>query len=59
MAPAPGPVEIQRRSGGAWRTVRTVRADAEHVFSLRLAVGRGTRLRAVQGGEASIDAKVF
>ena len=59
MAPRPGPVEIQRRHGERWRTIRRVRAGQDHVFKLRLAAGRGVRLRAVQDGEISVDAKVF
>ncbi|MBI5103922.1 MAG: hypothetical protein HZB46_02835 [Solirubrobacterales bacterium] len=60
MAPrASRRVKIQRFSGGRWRAIKTVTADARHVFELRVAAGRGARLRAVQDGEASIDAKVF
>lgn len=59
LAPAAGTVRIQRRAGTRWVTVRRVRARGDHVFTLRLAAGRGVRLRAVQDGEVSIDAKVF
>jgi hypothetical protein len=59
MAPAPGPVTVQRQVGSGWRTIAHARARADHVFLLRVAATRGTRLRAVQAGEASIDAKVF
>lgn len=59
MAPAPGSVEIQKKEPSGWRTIKKVTAQADHVFQLRIAVGRGIRLRAVQSGEASIDAKVF
>ncbi len=59
LAPQPGTVRIQRYSGSKWVTVKRVRARADHVFSLRIAAGRGVRLRAVQDGEASVDAKVF
>jgi hypothetical protein len=49
------PVQIQRRQGGSWRTIRTVRltesASSTGVVSVstadvRLAVARGTMLRA-------------
>jgi hypothetical protein len=59
MAPAPGRVEIQRQAGSGWKTIKSATARGDHVFQLRVAAGRGTRLRAVQAGEASIDAKVF
>jgi hypothetical protein len=59
MAPAPGRVRIQHFGRGRWRTVATIRARADHVFGLRVAARRGTRLRAVQGSVVSIDAKVF
>lgn len=59
LAPEPGTVRIQRRSGSRWVTVKRVRARGDHVFSLRMRAGRGARLRAVQDGEVSVDAKVF
>jgi hypothetical protein len=59
MAPAPGRVTIQRRAGTSWTTVTTTKPHADHIFQLRISADRGLRLRAVQAGEASIDAKVF
>jgi hypothetical protein len=59
MAPAPGGVTIQRKAGSKWKTVGHAKARADHVFLMRVPATRGTRLRAVQAGQASIDAKVF
>jgi hypothetical protein len=58
IAPSPGIVQIQRRSGVVWKTVRTVRAGDNRLFQTRLPASRGTILRAVQAGEASIDSTV-
>jgi hypothetical protein len=60
MAPAPGPVTLQRQaSNGKWMGMGSVRAADDHVFQKRVNLGRGVRLRAVQNGEVSIDTKVF
>jgi hypothetical protein len=61
MAPKPGPVEIQRQKGahGRWQTIRTLRAGADRIFQGRLNARKGTRLRAWQGGQWSVDWKVF
>jgi hypothetical protein len=48
LAPRSGRVLIQKRSGGAWRTVARPRAGAGRVFSVTLRTRRGTGLRAVQ-----------
>jgi hypothetical protein len=52
VAPSAGRVRIQESRHGHWRTIRTVTAPSDRVFSMRLARG-STRLRAVQGDVVS------
>jgi hypothetical protein len=59
MAPAAGRVDVQKQVGSSWHTIKSATAKSDHIFQLRVSASRGTRLRAVQAGEASIDAKVF
>ena len=51
-SPATGKVTIERREGGAWRTVRTVDPGSDRVFDTR--TGAGGRFRARQGGAVSL-----
>ncbi len=53
---ARGTVAIQRRRGGAWRTVARVRADGSGVFTRRLRLRRTRReaMRAVAAGGTSL-----
>jgi hypothetical protein len=55
IAPAPGPVQIQRRSGSGWKTIKTVRAGSNRVFFTRLRANLGTRLRSLQNAETSLE----
>lgn len=59
LAPARGKVLIQARRGSSWRTVTTVTAASNRLFQGKLRVGRGTRLRAVQGQDVSRTWLVF
>jgi hypothetical protein len=60
IAPSSGSIQLQRMKGSSWVTIRSIRAQGSRVFQTRVkGATRGTRLRAVQNGETSIDAKVF
>jgi hypothetical protein len=59
IAPAPGAVTIQARSGAGWVTAAPATAGANRVFTGRLRVGRATVLRAVQGNDASLAWTTF
>jgi hypothetical protein len=59
IAPASGSVRIQRQSGAIWKTERTLRAKASHVFQVRIAAARGTVFRATQSSEISVTSRVF
>jgi hypothetical protein len=55
VAPNRGRVLIESRRRGGWKRVGALRArGASRVFTGRLAVGRGAKLRAVQDGERSL-----
>ena len=53
-APVAGSVRIQRRTGLAWRTVRTVRARRHATFLIRVVVKGRADLRARVGRETSL-----
>lgn len=50
IAPRIGSVSIQRRVGGGWRTVKTLRTSEGHVFSGQVRAPAGTVWRAKQLG---------
>lgn len=54
LAPRRGPVRIQRRSAGGWRTVARARAGRGRVFTARVRSARGSVLRARQRGVRSV-----
>lgn len=53
-APQGGRLEIERRSGGGWRAVRSAKVRAGGVFDLRLSVSGPVVLRATIGGQHSL-----
>ena len=55
VAPRKGKAQIERRRGGAWRRIKTVRAKGRsRVFVAEARVPRGAKLRAVQGAVRSV-----
>jgi hypothetical protein len=54
MAPTPGKVRVQRRTHGGWHTVKRLRARADRVFTGKLKMSKGARLRARADGEISL-----
>jgi hypothetical protein len=59
MAPAPGPVAIEVQQGSTWKTVQTLQAGANRIFTGQLLVGVGTNLRAVSGASTSLTWTAF
>jgi hypothetical protein len=60
LAPAGGrSVSLQTLSATKWTTFKKVKANADHVFHVRVKAKRGQRYRAVQAKTISIDTKVF
>jgi hypothetical protein len=55
IAPVPGAVQIQRRSGSSWKTITTAGAGANRVFTKHVRVRVGARLRTLQNGQTSLD----
>lgn len=53
-APAPGPVVVERASGGGWAPLTRLRAGQNQVFQGRIELAGGFKVRAVQGGETSL-----
>jgi hypothetical protein len=53
-APVGGKVKIQGRRGGGWKRVASVQVKAGSVFQRKLALPKGTKLRASVGGERSL-----
>ena len=56
-APQPGSVQIQRRKGGRWKRVRTLRAGSNRVFVGVIRLRGRAKLRAVSAGEHSLTWK--
>jgi hypothetical protein len=60
LAPAPGPVTIQRQAAnGSWTQLTKLQANASRLFVGDRRVRAGTTLRAVQGSRISLSWKVF
>jgi hypothetical protein len=53
-APGAGTVQIQRKRGGHWRTVKRAHAGGNRVFAGAIHVRGKAKLRAVQGSETSL-----
>jgi hypothetical protein len=59
-APGSGPVVVQaQNAAGVWTTVVTLASRGGQVFTGRLRVGTGTKLRAVQGTQTSLTWTTF
>ena len=55
VAPRQGKAQIERKRGGEWKRIKTVRAKGgSRVFEGRVKVRRGASLRAVQGDQRSV-----
>jgi hypothetical protein len=54
-APSPGPVSIELRRDGAWRTLKEISAGRNRIFLASIRLRRGGTLRARSGLEASLD----
>jgi hypothetical protein len=54
IAPLSGSVRIQRKAGRAWKTVRTVKAASDRLFTGRISASSTATYRAVQGSERSL-----
>ncbi len=59
IAPAPGPVVVEQRAGGAWRSLVKLEAGQNRVFVAHRRLRVGSRLRARQGSEASLAWRVI
>jgi hypothetical protein len=53
-APAPGPLLVERRSAGGWAPLARLVAGPDRIFLAGVEAGGAARLRARQGGEASL-----
>jgi hypothetical protein len=58
LAPRGGPVTIQRRRGGGWRTIARLRTSPGRMFFRPMRLPAGAPLRALQGGETSMTWRV-
>lgn len=56
-SPVGGTLQIQRRQGGSWRTVKSLSVSAGGVFTTRFPLGGKQQLRATVGGETSLTWK--
>ena len=55
VAPSKGSVRIERKRGGGWKRIKTLRAKGgSRIFTGKVRVRRGATLRAVQGNERSV-----
>jgi Cellulase (glycosyl hydrolase family 5) len=53
-APTGGPLKIERRAGGRWRTVKRISVASGHVFTARVRVRGRATLRAATAGDHSL-----
>jgi len=58
LAPSGGRVVIERRRGGRWRRVTSLRARGDRLFFAKRRIRRGTVLRARRGPETSLGWRV-
>jgi hypothetical protein len=53
-APGAGGVEVQRKRGGGWKTIKRLNAGTNRVFTGNIRLRGGAKLRARSGGETSL-----
>jgi len=58
LAAGRGRVAIERRRGGAWRRLTTLRARGDRLYFAKRRIRKGTLLRARQGSETSLSWRI-